>query len=191
MEVIGAQSTELLPLSLLDKESVVEELVGLEGVDRVGGVVDAVAWQSAGVAYDNSLHVDTILRRGGLIEVVVVDGEGQVGDVDPCVALACDVELVGCEFGELAEKYHQGLQVVICGGLVGVVGFAGGEAHAGRTLEEKQVRPLVPGVVVKAQFGRVVVESQRAYVVEGPDEAGAARAPLEEQHQRVLLGVAL
>jgi hypothetical protein len=78
-----------------------------------------------------------------------VDAEGEVGDVDACVALAGEVEVEGLELGEFLEEDQQGLQVVARHTLVTVLDRPLREADPPRRLQIQHTgipipRPLIP-----------------------------------------------
>jgi hypothetical protein len=95
-------------------------------VDNSGLVALSVV--CAGVVYHKALEVDCHLSE--CLLVLVQDCLSKVRDVDSCVALPCQVQLVVLESGKLLVEFQQCLQIILGGSLIriGVIPEALAEA---------------------------------------------------------------
>lgn len=69
----------------------VEELILVHGGSSVARQV-ALVRVCASVSHYDSLHVD--FDRSGMLQIVIVDGIGQVGHIDTCVTFPGKIEWV-------------------------------------------------------------------------------------------------
>lgn len=91
-----AGASEFSPL-LVGKEASLMHVFEL--IDRIAG--NALAWMSTAITDSNTFEIDSF-HVSFFIEIQ--DGSGQGGNIDSCIALSRDVEIVLLQVRELEEE---------------------------------------------------------------------------------------
>jgi hypothetical protein len=137
---------------ILDKTSRVPKI---SAESRVVGSGITFVGVCAGVSKKDSSQVDSLILHS-LVEIE--DLLCQTRDVDACIALSCDVEVVSFVLRVVLEKYLKSLEIVSgcrCVVWTAVLGRGRRKAHCAWTLEVDNVCVFVPSVGVGVHHGRV------------------------------------
>ena len=180
-----------VPIVLSIVSVIVEIFVLVDAHLHVVSRLPALPGVGAGVVDHDSLEVEGHLPRGQ--RVSFEDFVGEVGDVDPGVALAGEVELVLFEVGELVEELDQGLVVVgrHCPVVVLEAALRAAEANASRRLDVEKIGLHVPGVWIYSELLSPFLEHKRPVFVDHPQQAGTPGSSVQPEHDRVIIGISL
>ena len=84
----------------------------LVAVGVVSCVVLTLAVVGAGIAQEDTLEEDVLVREDERVRIVLGDLVGQEGDVNTSVALSREVQVLVLEVGKLSVKAQQGFKMI-------------------------------------------------------------------------------